>query len=78
MDFSYIPLPANLGMSHGKILKLYLCWWRQCWGGFCLDKERGIVFTGTGSATPDFYGGNRKGNNLFANSVLALDASTGV
>lgn len=47
------------------------------WGGFSLDKERGIVFAGTGCPTPDFYGGNRKGNNLYANSVLALDAGTG-
>lgn len=49
----------------------------NAWGGFSLDEARGIVFCGTGSATPDFYGGNRKGNNLYANSVLALDALTG-
>jgi len=47
------------------------------WGGFSLDQERGIVFAGTGCPTPDFYGGHRKGNNLYANSVLALDARTG-
>jgi quinoprotein glucose dehydrogenase len=47
------------------------------WGGFSLDEARGMVFAGTGSATPDFYGGNRKGNNLYANSVLALNALTG-
>jgi len=47
------------------------------WGGFSLDEKRGMVFAGTGSATPDFYGGNRKGNNLYANSVLALDAASG-
>ena len=47
------------------------------WAGLSLDKERGLVFASTGSATPDFYGGKRKANNLFANCVLALDAATG-
>ena len=42
-----------------------------------IDEKRGWVFCATGSATEDFYGGFRKGNNLFANSVLALDATTG-
>jgi quinoprotein glucose dehydrogenase len=47
------------------------------WGGFTLDVESGVVFCGTGSATSDFYGADRAGDNLFANSVLALDARTG-
>ena len=48
------------------------------WGGFSLDEERGWVFCATGCAAGDFiYGGSRKGMNLFANCVLALDASTG-
>jgi quinoprotein glucose dehydrogenase len=48
------------------------------WGGFSLDEERGWVFCATGSAAGDFiYGGTRKGLNLFANCVLALDAKTG-
>lgn len=47
------------------------------WGGFSLDKQRGIVYAGTGSATPDFYGAYRGGDNLFANCILALDARTG-
>src|SRR5690606_12035930 len=37
----------------------------------------GIVYVPTGSASPDFYGGTRKGPNLFANSIVALDGSTG-
>jgi quinoprotein glucose dehydrogenase len=49
----------------------------NAWGGVSLDNKRGIVFTGTGSANYDFYGGMRKGNNLYANSVLALNAATG-
>ena len=47
------------------------------WGGFTLDTEIGVVFCGTGSAGPDFFGAGRKGANLFANCVLALDARTG-
>ncbi|MDZ7604240.1 MAG: PQQ-binding-like beta-propeller repeat protein [Cyclobacteriaceae bacterium] len=47
------------------------------WSGMALDEERGIVFVPTGSASYDFYGGNRKGANLFANCLLALDAATG-
>lgn len=47
------------------------------WAGVTLDAERGIAFLPTGSATPDFWGGDRHGDNLFANSLLALDARTG-
>jgi quinoprotein glucose dehydrogenase len=42
-----------------------------------LDEARGIVFVPTGSAAFDFWGGNRLGQNLFANCLLALDANTG-
>ena len=47
------------------------------WGGFSIDEERGWVFFATGSPANDFYGGFRKGTNLFGNSVVALDAATG-
>ena len=47
------------------------------WAGMSLDPARGIVYVPTGSAAFDFYGGNRHGDNLFANTLLALDASTG-
>jgi quinoprotein glucose dehydrogenase len=49
----------------------------NAWGGFSLDKARGIVFTGTGSPTQDFWGGNRRGNDLFGDCTLAIDAATG-
>ena len=42
-----------------------------------MDETKGVLFAGTGSAAYDFYGGNRKGSNLFANCLLALDANTG-
>lgn len=47
------------------------------WAGMAIDQERGIIFAPTGSAAPDFFGGNRAGQNLFANTLLALDANTG-
>lgn len=47
------------------------------WGGITVDAEHGMVFAGTGSATYDFYGGDRRGANLYANSILALDATSG-
>lgn len=47
------------------------------WGGTTVDEKRGLVFIGTGSASPDFYGGGRKGDNLFANCTICLDARTG-
>ncbi|MBT34474.1 MAG: pyrrolo-quinoline quinone [Thalassobius sp.] len=47
------------------------------WSGMSLDEERGMVFIPTGSASFDFWGGNRKGENLFANCILALNAETG-
>lgn len=47
------------------------------WSGMSLDEERGWVFVPTGSASFDFYGGDRHGENLFANTILVLDALTG-
>ena len=47
------------------------------WAGMAVDVERGIVYAPTGSAAADFYGANRTGDNLFANSLIALDAATG-
>jgi len=47
------------------------------WSESTIDEELGIIFIPTGTARYDFYGGNRPGDNLFANSILALDARTG-
>jgi len=47
------------------------------WAGMSLDEGRGIVYVPTGSVSGDFYGGFRKGQNLFGNSLIALDAATG-
>ena len=47
------------------------------WSGIRVDHKRGIAYAALGSASNDFYGGDRIGDNLFANCVLALDAATG-
>lgn len=47
------------------------------WSEFTVDPELGIAYIPTGTARYDFYGGNRPGDNLFANSLVALDARTG-
>jgi quinoprotein glucose dehydrogenase len=49
----------------------------NAWGGLSVDQERGLVFAGLGSASFDFYGGDRHGENLFANCTIALNAETG-
>ena len=47
------------------------------WSFFTIDTERGIVYAPIGAPTSDYYGGDRKGANLYGNSVVALDAATG-
>jgi glucose dehydrogenase len=47
------------------------------WCGMAVDAERGIVYVPTGSAVDDFYGGDRLGDDLYADTLLALDANTG-
>lgn len=49
----------------------------NAWAPLASDPERDLVFLPTGSAAPDFYGGERSGSNIFANSLVALRASTG-
>lgn len=49
----------------------------NAWSVIAADSARDLVFVPTGSASPDYYGGERLGNNLYANSIVALRASTG-
>lgn len=76
-SFHTIPHPGEPG---------YETWpkdaWRisggvNAWAGVTLDTARATVFAATGSASYDFYGANRVGDDLYANSVIALDARTG-
>ena len=47
------------------------------WGAMTIDAERGLVFIPLGNPADSFYGADRKGTNLYANCVVALDANTG-
>lgn len=76
--FHTIPQPGEFGYKTWEDSTVYRsAGGANAWAGFSLDESRGIVFASTGSATFDFYGGKRKGANLFANCILALNAGTG-
>jgi len=49
----------------------------NAWAPLAADPDLGLVYVPTGSASPDFYGGEREGNNLYANSIVALRAASG-
>ncbi|WP_052200156.1 PQQ-binding-like beta-propeller repeat protein [Terriglobus sp. TAA 43] len=67
-EFGYDTWPADAWQYEGGV---------NTWGEFSIDENRGIAYFPLGSATYDFYGADRKGMNLFANCILALDAKTG-
>ncbi|WP_215224820.1 outer membrane protein assembly factor BamB family protein [Echinicola shivajiensis] len=76
--FHTIPRPGEIGYETWEDSTAYRhIGGANSWAGFSLDEERGLLFAPTGSASFDFYGGKRKGDNLFANCILALDAATG-
>ena len=76
--FHTIPYPGEFGYDSWKDTAAYKnIGSANCWTGFSLDEKTGVLFAPTGSAAYDFYGGKRKGAGLFANCVLAIDASTG-
>ncbi len=75
--FHTIPQPGEAGYETWPEDAYKTIGGANAWSGVVLDEKRGIVYTGTGSASFDFYGGNRAGQNLFANCILALNAQTG-
>jgi quinoprotein glucose dehydrogenase len=76
--FHTIPQPGEAGYETWEDTAAYKhIGGANSWAGFSLDEARGIVYAPVGSAVYDFYGGKRLGQNLFANSLLALDAATG-
>jgi len=75
--FQTVPGPSEFGHGSWKGNS-----WKDrggvnAWSGVTVDEGRGLVLAGLGSAGFDFHGGDRHGDNLFANSVVALDARTG-
>lgn len=75
--FRTIPHPGEYGCETWSPDSYLTSGGANSWAGMSLDVEAGIVFIPTGAAAHDFWGGRRIGRNLFANSVLALDAATG-
>ncbi len=75
--FHTIPQPGEFGHDTWEGDSWKTVGGANDWGGLSLDEKRGWVFLATGSCAFDFYGGQRLGQNLFANCVIALDATTG-
>ena len=75
--FHLIPRPGEVGHDTWPEDAWKTATGLMPWCGQSLDEERGIVYIATKTAEPDFYGGKRHGENLFANCVLALNAKTG-
>ena len=75
--FHTIPQPGEFGIETWPDGAWESAGGANAWAGISLDEQRGIAFVPTGSASYDFYGADRHGENLFANSIVALDALTG-
>ncbi len=75
--FHTIPQPGEFGYETWPKEAYKYIGGANNWSGLALDEKRGLVFAPTGSATYDFYGANRHGDNLFANTLLCLEAATG-
>lgn len=76
-QFHTIPKPGEFGAETWPVNARDYLGGANNWAGMALDEKRGIVYVPTGSAAFDFYGANRRGDNLFANTLLALRAATG-
>jgi len=75
--FHTIPWPGEPGYETWAKNAYQISGGANAWSGLSLDPKLGMVYAATGSASFDFYGANRIGDNLYANCVLALDARTG-
>ncbi|HMX30230.1 MAG TPA: c-type cytochrome, partial [Blastocatellia bacterium] len=75
--FHTIPHPGEYGYDTWPKDAWHYSGGTNAWAGLALDEKRGLLFAPTGSATYDFYGANRHGDNLFSNTLLCLNAATG-
>ena len=75
--FHTIPKPGEFGNDTWEGDSWKTAGGTNNWGGMSVDTKRGWVFASIGSPSFDYYGGDRKGANLFGNCVLTLDALTG-
>jgi quinoprotein glucose dehydrogenase len=75
--WSWEPLPPNELSAEKNGGKVWRTGAGNAWSTIVADPERGLVFVPTGSASPDYYGGLRLGDDKWADSVVALRAKTG-
>lgn len=75
--FHTVPRPGEFGYESNPPEAWRYLGGSNNWGDMSLDVERGIVYVPTGSPTNDWYGADRDGNNLYGNSLIALNARTG-
>jgi len=75
--FHTIPQPGEFGNDTWKNGSSAYTGNTGVWPPFSADAERGLVYLPVEAATGDFYGGHRPGDNLFADSLVCLDANTG-
>jgi quinoprotein glucose dehydrogenase len=75
--FHTIPAPGEPGAETWKPNGRENAGHANVWSTITADLERGLVFLPVATASPDFYGGDRLGANLFSDSVVALEAKTG-
>jgi quinoprotein glucose dehydrogenase len=75
--FHTIPHPGEFGYGTWPKDAWKYSGGANAWSGVSLDEKRGLVYAATGSTSYDFYGANRHGDNLFANSIICLRAATG-
>lgn len=75
--FHTIPHPGEVGYDTWPKDGWSKAGGANAWAGMSIDEKRAVVYVPTGSPTPDFDGSDRKGANLFGNSVIALNAATG-
>ncbi len=75
--FNTIPHPGEFGYETWPSDAYKTAGGANLWTGLSLDEERGLVYCPTGSPTFDYYGGDRIGANLFANTLICLNARTG-
>ena len=76
-SFHTIPHPGEYGYETWPKDAWLTMGGANAWTGVVVDPKTGIVFAATGSPADDFWGGHRLGNNLFGNSLIAIDATTG-
>jgi glucose dehydrogenase len=75
--FHTVPRPGEVGNETWAGASWKNRMGANVWSMMSVDEKRGLVFLPIGSPAYDFYGGDRKGQNLFANSLVALNAATG-